>query len=92
MIPTAIALNPFALMMDPSLVIATMEHSAQLRNLRHRKCHPLDVPLIARRVSRELQAFDAAIDAASAANKLDTAAADAMIDAALGVEPEPLLN
>jgi hypothetical protein len=43
-------------------------------------------------VSRELQAFDAAIDAAGAANKLDAAAADALIEAALGVEPEPLLN
>jgi hypothetical protein len=83
MIPAAIALNPFALMMDPSLVIATMEHSAQLRHLRHRKYCPLDAPLIARRVNRDLEAFDAGIDA-GADNTLD--------DAVLGMESEPLLN
>lgn len=91
MIPVAIALNPFALMMEPSLVIAAMKHSAQLRNLRHREYHPLDAPLIARRVNRDLQAFDADIDA-GAENTWDDDAADATIDAVLGMEPAPVFN
>ena len=91
MIPTAIALNPFALMMDPSLVLDAMERSAQLRSLRHRKYCPLDAPVIAHRVNRDLEAFDAGIDA-GAGNTLDAAATDALIDAVLGVESEPLLN
>ena len=91
MIPAAIALNPFALMMDPSLVIDAMRRSAQLRSLRHRKYCPLDAPLIAHRVSRDLEDFDAGIDAASG-NTLDDAAADALIDAVLGMDAEPLLN
>jgi hypothetical protein len=91
MIPAAIAMNPFALMMDPSLVLDAMEHSAQLRNLRHRKYCPLDAPLIARRVNRDLEAFDVGIDAASGST-LDDAATDALIDAVLGMGSEPLLN
>jgi hypothetical protein len=87
MIPAAIALNPFALMMEPSLVIAAMEHSAQLRNLRHRECHPLDAPVTARRVNRDLQAFDADIDAGA-----ENALADATIDAVMGMEPAPVFN
>ncbi len=91
MIPAAIALNPFALMSDPSLVINAMERSAQLRALRQRKYCPLDAPLIAHRVSRVLEDFDAAIDAAPG-NSLEDAATDALIDAVLGMECEPLLN
>ena len=42
----AIALNPFSLMMEPELVLQTMERSQQLRRLRRHKLRPLDKPLI----------------------------------------------
>jgi hypothetical protein len=58
-------LNPFSLMMEPELVLQTMERSQQLRGLRRHKLRPLDKPLIpytsAALASRA--AFDAAIDA-----------------------------
>lgn len=61
----ALELNPFSLMMEPELVLQTMERSQQLRGLRRRKLRPLDKPLIPYTqealVSRA--AFDAAIDA-----------------------------
>lgn len=59
---TAYALNPFSLMMEPELVLQTMERSQQLRGLRRRKLRPLDKPLIPF-TSSALAAFDAAIDA-----------------------------
>jgi hypothetical protein len=40
------ALNPFSLMMEPELVLQTMERSSQLRGLKRHKLHPLDKPLI----------------------------------------------
>ena len=43
---TAHALNPFSLMMEPELVLRTMERSTQLRGLTRHKLHPLDKPLI----------------------------------------------
>ena len=92
MIPAAIALNPFALMMDSSLIIATMERSQSLRQLRHRKYHPLDKPLIAHRVSAAQQAFDAEVESAAAAGELDDDGADALIDSVLGMQPVPLFN
>jgi len=39
-----IALNPFSLMMEPELVLQTMERSEQLRRLRRHKLRPLDKP------------------------------------------------
>ena len=42
----AIILNPFSLMMEPELVLQTMERSTQLRGLKRHKLHPLDKPLI----------------------------------------------
>ncbi len=61
----AIALNPFTLMMEPELVLQTMERSQQLRGLRRHKLRPLDKPLIpytsAALAARA--AYDAAIDA-----------------------------
>ena len=42
----AIDLNPFSLMMEPELVLKTMERSQQLRGLRRHKLRPLDKPLI----------------------------------------------
>lgn len=43
---SALALNPFSLMMEPELVLRTMERSLQLRGLTRHKLHPLDKPLI----------------------------------------------
>ncbi|MBK9234882.1 MAG: hypothetical protein IPO19_02000 [Rhodoferax sp.] len=43
---TAHALNTFSLMMEPELVLRTMERSTQLRGLTRHKLHPLDKPLI----------------------------------------------
>lgn len=40
------SLHPFSLMMEPERVLATMEHSQQLRSLRRHKLRPLDKPLI----------------------------------------------
>ena len=62
---TAIALNPFSLMMEPELVLQTMERSQQLRGLRRRKLRPLDKPLIpyTQAALDSRAAYDAAIDA-----------------------------
>jgi hypothetical protein len=62
---TAIALNPFSLMMEPELVLQTMERSQQLRGLRRRKLRPLDKPLIpyTQAAIDSRAAYDAAIDA-----------------------------
>ena len=61
----AIALNPFSLMMEPELVLQTMERSLQLRSLRRRKLRPLDKPLIpyTQTAIDSRAAYDAAIDA-----------------------------
>ena len=65
MTTAALALNPFTLMMEPELVLQTMERSQQLRGLRRHKLRPLDKPLIpytsAALAARA--AYDAAIDA-----------------------------
>jgi len=62
---TAYAANPFSLMMEPELVLQSMERSEQLRGLRRHKLHPLDKPLIpySQKVLDSRAAFDAAIDA-----------------------------
>ena len=62
---TSIALNPFSLMMEPELVLQTMERSQQLRSLRRRKLRPLDKPLIpyTQAAIDSRAAYDAAIDA-----------------------------
>jgi hypothetical protein len=41
-----ISLNPFSLMMEPEIVLQTMEHSKSLRALRRHQLRPLDKPLI----------------------------------------------
>lgn len=58
-------LNPFSLMMEPELVLQTMEQSQQLRRLRRRTLRPLDKPLIpyTAEVLAARAAYDAAIDA-----------------------------
>ncbi|MDH4451323.1 MAG: hypothetical protein QE265_12160 [Rhodoferax sp.] len=62
---TASELNPFSLMMEPELVLQTMERSEQLRGLRRHKLRPLDKPLIpyTKEALAARAAFDAAIDA-----------------------------
>ena len=77
---TALVANPFSLMMEPELVLKTMQRSLQLRSLRRRKLRPLDKPLPfnARTAAGSHAAFDAAIDAEDADNveDLDTEAGD----------------
>jgi hypothetical protein len=65
MTQTALTLNPFSLMMEPELVLQTMERSQQLRGLRRHKLRPLDKPLIpfTKEALAQRAAFDAAIDA-----------------------------
>jgi len=62
---TAHALNPFSLMMEPEVVLQTMERSQQLRGLRRRTLRPLDKPLIpyTKEALAARAAFDAAIEA-----------------------------
>ena len=67
---TQLALNPFSLMMEPELVLQTMERSQQLRSLRRRTLRPLDKPLIP--LTKEALASRAAYDAAIDAEELDT--------------------
>lgn len=69
---TALALNPFSLMMEPERVLQTMERSLQLRGLRRHKLRPLDKPLIpyTQEALASRAAFDAAIDAATDAKDL----------------------
>ena len=70
---TAIALNPFSLMMEPELVLQTMERSQQLRSLRCHKLRPLDKPLIpyTQEALAARAAYDAAIDAEDFESKAD---------------------
>ncbi|MGV3573206.1 MAG: hypothetical protein ACO1PB_21645 [Ramlibacter sp.] len=58
---TAMAANPFALMVDPAQVRQHIDRSEQLGKLSQRQCHPLDRAVI-RCASAEIAAFDAKID------------------------------
>lgn len=58
---TAMAANPFALMVDPAQVREMIAGSAELSKLSQRQCHPLDRAVI-RCASAEIAAFDAKID------------------------------
>ena len=62
---STLELNPFSLMMEPELILQTMERSQQLRGLRRHKMRPLDKPLIplTKEAMATRAAFDAAIDA-----------------------------
>ena len=68
------ALNPFSLMMEPELVLQTMEQSQQLRRLRQRTLRPLDKPLIpyTAEALAARAAYDAAIDAEDFENVADS--------------------
>jgi hypothetical protein len=61
----ALDLNPFSLMMEPEVVLQTMERSQQLRGLRRHKLRPRDKPLIpfTKEALAAQAAYDAAIDA-----------------------------
>ncbi|NVO05640.1 MAG: hypothetical protein HXX19_06720 [Rhodoferax sp.] len=61
----ALDLNPFSLMMEPEVILQTMERSQQLRGLRRHKLRPLDKPLIpyTKEALAAQAAYDAAIDA-----------------------------
>ncbi|MES2185286.1 MAG: hypothetical protein V4505_12115 [Pseudomonadota bacterium] len=61
---TAIASNPFALIMDPEAVLAAMEHSDALRSLKLRRIQPLDVMPMAKK-DAATTAFDKEIDEAN---------------------------
>jgi hypothetical protein len=54
--------NPFALMMNPEVIVQAMECSDRLSRLQRRICRPLDKPLIPR-VGAEVAAFDHQVDA-----------------------------
>ena len=54
--------NPFALMMNPEVILHAMEHSDRLSRLQRRVCRPLDKPLIPH-ATTEVDAFDLAVDA-----------------------------
>ena len=68
------ARNPFSLMMEPELVLQTMEQSQQLRRLRRRTLRPLDKPLIpyTAEALAARAAYDAAIDAEDFENVADS--------------------
>lgn len=70
----AVALNPFSLMMEPELVLQTMERSQQLRRLRRRTLRPLDKPLIpyTEAALAARAAYDAAIDAEDFEDKAES--------------------
>ena len=70
----ALALNPFSLMMEPELVLQTMERSQQLRGLRRHKLRPLDKPLIPYTAAAlaARAAYDAAIDAEDFENNAES--------------------
>ncbi|NRF69788.1 hypothetical protein HLB44_22540 [Aquincola sp. S2] len=58
--------NPFALLLDPQQVFASIEHSDRLDRLQRRICRPLDKPMIPTAKpsrGRALADFDDAIDA-----------------------------
>ena len=54
---SALASNPFALMMHPADVVQAMERSDRLARLQRRVCKPLDKPMIPRE-DGEAAAFD----------------------------------
>lgn len=56
---TRIASNPFALLMDPTAVIAAMERSERLAHLHSRICRPLD-RLVPAQADGEAQSVDGA--------------------------------
>lgn len=56
------ASHPFALMMEPELVIQAMERSERLARLQRRVCHPLDKPVASAKAD-DAEVFDSGIGA-----------------------------
>lgn len=56
--------NPFAMMLDPQAVLASVAHSDRLSRLQRRVCRPLDRPMLGRvgTAAAELAEFDSAVD------------------------------
>jgi hypothetical protein len=62
--------NPFALMLNPEAVFQALASSNRLDRLKRRVCRPLDTPLLGKS-PRDLDAFDAGIDAADEPRESD---------------------
>lgn len=64
------AANPFAMMLDPQAVLASVAHSERLSRLQRRVCRPLDKPMLGRAGGSgdDLAAYDSAIDEAQEAD------------------------
>jgi hypothetical protein len=58
-----VSTNPFALMMNPEVVIAAMNRSERLRRLTSHVCRPLDKPTPLRPLPGTSAALDARLDA-----------------------------
>jgi len=59
--------SPFALLLNPDVVVKAMEASERLSRLHSRVCRPLDRPVIPNcKPDDPVAAFDAAIERASA--------------------------
>ncbi|MBI5258637.1 MAG: hypothetical protein HY855_19185 [Burkholderiales bacterium] len=55
--------NPFALLLDPQAVLASIEHSDRLERLHRRVCRPLDKPVLPNApAGTDARAFDQAVD------------------------------
>ena len=59
------ATGPFALLLNPEVVVKAMEASERLSRLHSRICRPLDRPVIPTKKDDSVAAFDAAIERAS---------------------------
>lgn len=59
---TPVAVDPFAMLMNPQAVLEAMAASPRLAGLQRRVCRPLDKPLIPHRTA-DMAAFDSEIDA-----------------------------
>lgn len=73
------ATNPFALMLDPQAVLASVAHSERLARLHSRICRPLDKPLLGgqpEQADTELEAELETNDAADAETETETVAQD----------------
>ena len=67
MTPSTEVAGPFALLLNPEVVVKAMESSERLSRLHSRVCRPLDRPVIPTQGRDDaVAAFDAAIDRASA--------------------------
>lgn len=61
----AAANNPFALLLDPQTVLASIERSERLERLHSRICRPLDKPVLQNAAAPSREHFDRDIDAES---------------------------